>query len=126
MNRREKINFFTVKYPVPFLNCLFSKRAPGILLEAHLSDPVQNGKFERPSSLLQNFFRPLEDVSLKKIVYPLKRIDMLKSGGSSPALARLASVAGPAYFWGAKSPQTVDAVGFQPTASILSAKLGGR
>lgn len=63
---------------------------------------------------------------MKKIVYLLKRIDTLKSGGSSPALARLASVAGPAHFWDVKNPETVDAVGFQPTASILSAKLGQR
>ncbi len=37
----------------------------------------------------------------------------------------LASVAGHLNFQGVESPETVDAVGFQPTASILSAKVGG-
>ena len=36
----------------------------------------------------------------------------------------LASVAGHLNFQGVESPETVDAVGFQPTASILSAKVG--
>ena len=35
----------------------------------------------------------------------------------------LASVAGHLNFQGIKTPETVDAVGFQPTASILSALL---
>ena len=37
----------------------------------------------------------------------------------------MASIAGHLNFWGVNTPETVDAVGVQPTASILSAKVGG-
>lgn len=81
------------------------------------------------------------DISLHKILLVRKNnlidqtrinssreLDSPRSGvQASPVTEKpeLASIAGHLNFWGVKTPETVDAVGVQPTASILSAKVGG-
>ena len=56
--------------------------------------------------------------------YPSPLLDY-KTRGSNPAFQPLASVKNIVCFCDAKSLETVDAVSFQPTASILFAKHGG-
>ena len=55
--------------------------------------------------------------------YPSPLLDY-EARGSNPTFQPLASVKNIVYFCDAKSLETVDAVSFQPTASILFAKHG--
>lgn len=55
--------------------------------------------------------------------YPSPLLDY-EARGSNPTFQPLASVKNIVYFCDAKSRETVDAVSFQPTASILFAKHG--
>ena len=113
----------------PFYFCSFLKWAQGALRRRHPSEePGHIAQMER--LFFYGKFSTMDEADWlrNEISICQNGLRTSKPGvQASPVTGKplLASVAGHLNFQGVESPETVDAVGFQPTASILSAKVGG-
>ena len=124
----EIINHFSLKIPVSLLNQPFSKWAQvNIGVSIHLQEDFCVCSL--PTKLVNIFCvvcrMPVGIINLGIPQCPFlhfakSRVQVTSASEKS----RLASVGRIFKFRGAKTPETVDAVGVQPTASILSAKVG--
>ena len=127
-NTFELCNFFSLKLPVPLLNQPFSKWAQAnIGVSIHLQEDFCVCPL---STKLVNIFCVVCRMPIGRINLGISQCPFLHFAQSGVRVTsacrkgRLASVGRIFKFWGAKNPQTVEALGVQPMASILLAGFG--